>query len=70
MMIVRAADEFTGQIHDRMPVMLAPEQIEPWLSGSTGSDEQRTRESTKLCMWPVSTPVNKIGNDDRQSLSK
>jgi len=32
--IVTAANEFTGKIHDRMPVVLGADRLATWLSGS------------------------------------
>jgi putative SOS response-associated peptidase YedK len=32
-MIITDANEFVGELHDRMPVMLEPEQLEAWLTG-------------------------------------
>ena len=36
--IVTAANKLAAQIHDRMPVLLAPKQFDAWLSGTAGSD--------------------------------
>jgi hypothetical protein len=30
------ANEFIGEVHDRMPVVLEPDQFDPWLSGEAG----------------------------------
>jgi putative SOS response-associated peptidase YedK len=35
-MIITEANEFVGELHDRMPVILEPEQFEAWLTGAAG----------------------------------
>jgi SOS response associated peptidase (SRAP) len=54
-----------GQIHDRMPAILLPQQYDRWLG-----DEPDPRDLLQSCsaelmrMWPISTRVNKPENDD------
>ena len=36
-MIVAEPNDFTAEIHDRMPVFLTEEQFAPWLSGEMGN---------------------------------
>ena len=66
--IVTAANKFAAQIHDRMPVLLAPKQFEPWLSGKAGADTLKSAPENALRMWPVSRRVNKVGNDNDPTL--
>jgi putative SOS response-associated peptidase YedK len=66
--IVTAANKLTGEIHDRMPVVLAPAQFEPWLSGTAGTDILQPAPEDALRMWPVSHKVNRVGNDNDPTL--
>ncbi len=56
-------------VHDRMPAILAPEQVEPWLdTRATGPAEAaalcRPCPDAWLRMDPVSARVNDVRNDD------
>ena len=55
-------------IHDRMPVVLAPEDFEAWLSRDTDlADALALLEAGargSLSLVPVSTRVNSADNDD------
>jgi putative SOS response-associated peptidase YedK len=59
------ANELLTEIHDRMPLIIAPADYERWLS-----DELDPRDLTRpfpaepMRMWPISTRVNKPENDD------
>jgi len=33
------AQQVPGEVHDRMPVILKPEQFDAWLDGSMGVDD-------------------------------
>jgi hypothetical protein len=65
-MIITAANEFVGQVHDRMPVILPAEDFEPWLTGKTGLEMLRPAANDVLQRWPVSKRVNssRAGADD------
>jgi len=63
------ATDFMRAVHDRMPVILDPQDFERWLD----SDACDAQEAHQLCaplandvleMWPVSTAVNKVANDE------
>ncbi|BCB17892.1 SOS response-associated peptidase [Bosea sp. ANAM02] len=62
-MIVREANAWTAQYHDRMPCMLLRQDFEAWLDGSGGMEllKQPPRE---LREWIVSKRVNKAGEGD------
>src|SRR4051812_8159696 len=63
--ITTAANELVGQIHDRMPLILAPEEFESWLSEEPDPREFMHPFSAELMrMWPDSTRVNKPANND------
>jgi hypothetical protein len=38
-MIITTPNKFVAEVHDRMPVLLKPEQFEHWLSGDMGVKE-------------------------------
>jgi putative SOS response-associated peptidase YedK len=65
-MIITDANEFVGEVHDRMPVVLEPDQFEPWLSGSAGVELLRPAANDVLRRWPVSRRVNssRASDDD------
>jgi putative SOS response-associated peptidase YedK len=54
-----------GDIHDRMPVILAPSDYARWLGEETNPrDLMRPFPAELMRMWPISTRVNKPENDD------
>jgi len=63
-LIVTAANEFIRQIHDRIPVLLGPHQIDAWLTGKAGVEVLRPAPNDRLRMWTVSTRVNVSGRGD------
>jgi putative SOS response-associated peptidase YedK len=65
-MIITEANEFVGKIHDRMPVLLQPQDFDAWLTGHAGIERLRPAANDYLQMWPVSRRVNssKAADDD------
>jgi len=63
-LIVTAANEYTRQIHDRMPVLLDHHDYKAWLSGAAGVELLRPAPNDFLWMWPVSKRVNVSGRGD------
>ena len=57
-MIITAPNKFVAEVHDRMPVLLAEKDFEPWLDGSAGLDLLRPAADDALQRWPVSSRVN------------
>jgi hypothetical protein len=57
-MIITEPNKFIAEVHDRMPVLLEPEQFEPWLDGSAGTEILRPARKDLLQKWPVSKRVN------------
>jgi putative SOS response-associated peptidase YedK len=54
-----------AEIHDRMPLILAPKDYTRWLSDEPDPrDLMRPFPSEPMRMWPISTRVNKPENDD------
>jgi putative SOS response-associated peptidase YedK len=69
--ITTAANELVGQIHDRMPVIIAPESYERWLANIEPDprDLLVPYPSADMKMWPISTRVNKPDHDDADLLT-
>ncbi len=67
-MIITTANSFVSAIHDRMPVILEPDSIGPWLSGNARTELLTPAPEDALRMWPVSKRVNKVGNADDPTL--
>ncbi len=67
--ITTEANQVTREVHDRMPVILAPDQQQPWLDPTnrdTGQLKSLLRPATGdlLRLTPVSQRVNSPKNDD------
>ena len=68
-MIITDANEFVGELHDRMPVILEPEQFEARLTGAAGLELLKPAANDVLQCWPVSRRVNSSrASDDDASL--
>jgi putative SOS response-associated peptidase YedK len=64
--IITNSNELIAEIHDRMPVILAPVDYARWLSEEPDpSDLMRPYPADLMRMWPISTRVNKPENNDR-----
>jgi putative SOS response-associated peptidase YedK len=57
-MIITEPNEFVAEAHDRMPVLLKPDQFEHWLSGNMGVKELKPVENDYLQRWAVSRRIN------------
>lgn len=69
--LTRPADANIRAIHDRMPVLVHPRHYDAWLSPNTPSDvAQRIalEPSEHIEAYPVTTYVNKPGNDDERCI--
>jgi putative SOS response-associated peptidase YedK len=63
--ITTDANELLAQIHNRMPLILAPGDYARWLSEEPDPrDLLRPFPAEPMQMWPISTRVNKPENDD------
>ena len=63
--ITTGANELAADIHDRMPVILAPGDFTRWLGEEPHPrDLMRPFSAEPMRMWPISTRVNKPENDD------
>jgi putative SOS response-associated peptidase YedK len=65
-MIICEPNSFVAEVHDRMPVLLAERDFEPWLSGAAGVELLKPAPEDMLQRWPVSKRVNssKAPDDD------
>jgi len=66
-------NELLEPIHDRMPVIVAPEHWEAWLDPELDEPESlqeilRTYPAERMRAHPVSTHVNKPANDDPECI--
>lgn len=57
-MIITEPNKLVGEVHDRMPVVLSPNEFEPWLSGEAGKEVLDPAPDDALQKWPVSKRVN------------
>ena len=63
--ITTDANELAAEIHDRMPLIIAPADCERWLSDEPDPhDLKRPYPAEPMRMWPISTRINKPENDD------
>jgi putative SOS response-associated peptidase YedK len=70
--ITREALGPAAQVHDRMPVLLTPDDYEAWLGNSLTSgaeavsflQESSTKISPTLELWPVDSRVGNVRNND------
>jgi putative SOS response-associated peptidase YedK len=71
-MIITAPNQFVGQVHDRMPVLLQPHQFDAWLNGALGKEALVPAPEDSLRRWPVSQRVNssKAPADDADLISE
>jgi len=69
-LIVTAANDFTRQINDRMPVLLDRQDQDAWLSGKAGVELLRPAPNDLLRMWPVSKWVNASGRGDDDDVAR
>jgi SOS response associated peptidase (SRAP) len=69
--ITTDANELVADIHDRMPVILAPGDYARWLSDEPDPrDMMRVFPASLMRMWPISTRVNKPRTTILPSLSR
>jgi putative SOS response-associated peptidase YedK len=66
-MLITEPNRYVAEVHDRMPVILRPEQFDAWLDGSMGAEDIRTPVADDYVRrWRVSRRVNssRAPNDD------
>ncbi|MEZ6108879.1 MAG: SOS response-associated peptidase [Pirellulaceae bacterium] len=72
--ITTEANSLTRPIHDRMPVIIGPEDRSEWLSTETAVEQRlaliQPWDAATMEAVPVSTHVNRPGNDDPSCLDE
>jgi putative SOS response-associated peptidase YedK len=53
-MIISNPNDFVAEVHDRMPVLLVPDQFKHWLGGNMGVEELKPVANDYLQRWAVS----------------
>jgi putative SOS response-associated peptidase YedK len=66
-MVITEPNQFVAEVHDRMPVLLAEKDFEPWLSGAAGLELLKPAANDLLRKWPVSKRVNSSRAPDEDS---
>jgi putative SOS response-associated peptidase YedK len=65
-------NDLVARVHDRMPVILEPDDLDAWLDPGAGRDELAPMLGpapvTTVRMWPVGTAVNRVGVDGPELL--
>ncbi len=61
--ITTEANDLVAKLHDRMPVVIAPEDRERWLTGPDPQELLKPYPSERMTMWPVSPKLNSPKND-------
>jgi putative SOS response-associated peptidase YedK len=64
--IVSGASGWMASYHDRMPVLLEPQDFDGWLDGSAGPKVLKAAPEAALREWKVSSRLNRtgVGDDD------
>ena len=57
-MIITEPNALAAEVHDRMPVILAKKDFEPWLRSEAGLELLKPAPEDPLQRWPVSKRVN------------
>ncbi len=67
--ITTAANDAVKLIHDRMPVIIHPDDYECWFAGDNAGAGRLLRPCPPewLRVWPVSNRINKVGDVDDAS---
>jgi putative SOS response-associated peptidase YedK len=72
--IVTDANELMKPIHDRMPVILAPDDWNAWLETDAKNVQAlqnllKPYSAVDMAAWPVSTTVNSLRNDTAECIN-
>jgi putative SOS response-associated peptidase YedK len=57
------ANELVAELHDRMPVIIAPDDRERWLKGPKPEELLKPYPADQMTMWAVSPKLNSPKND-------
>ena len=71
-MIVGEPNPLVGGVHDRMPVMLLPEDYDAWLGSTTAPEDLRNLlrpyDESLMEAYAVSRKVNSVKNDTEECI--
>jgi putative SOS response-associated peptidase YedK len=56
--VITEPNKLVAEVHDRMPVLMRPEQLDTWLDGSAGKEVLVPAPEDMLQRRPVSKRVN------------
>jgi putative SOS response-associated peptidase YedK len=59
-MIISEPNDFVAEVHDRMPVLLAPDQFEHWLSGNMTVEELKLAPNDYLPSAGRAVPARRL----------
>ena len=69
--IVTEANDLLRPIHDRMPVILQPGDFDPWLDAPPQDAQTMLKPfAGDMTLYPVSSRVNNVRNDDPSCIEK
>ncbi|MGI8578162.1 MAG: SOS response-associated peptidase [Nocardioidaceae bacterium] len=73
--ITTTAEDVVGRIHDRMPMLVEPDQYDAWLDVESTNAEDLTAllvpaAAGRLAAYPVSTAVNNVSNNGPELLDR
>jgi putative SOS response-associated peptidase YedK len=68
--ITTEANDLVRELHDRMPVVIGPDERDRWLNGPDPQELLKSYPSDRMMMWPVSMRVNTPKNDDPTLLER
>jgi putative SOS response-associated peptidase YedK len=66
-MIITQANDLVAEVHDRMPVILEPGDIDACLTGGAGTELLKPAANEVLQKWPVSRRVNSSRTSDEDA---
>ncbi|WP_025702685.1 SOS response-associated peptidase, partial [Paenibacillus forsythiae] len=73
--ITTEPNELTAEIHNRMPVILRPEAVDPWLDRSNQDADRLAKllkpyDPGEMRAYPVSAKVGNVRNDSRDLIDE
>jgi putative SOS response-associated peptidase YedK len=71
--ITTDANALIRDIHDRMPVIIGPEDWAAWLGEEPASDPEILLKSfppERMTLWPVNKRVGNVRNDDQSLIER
>lgn len=67
-MVITDANAFVGQYHDRMPVLLTRQTMQPWLTGAAGHELLQPATGDMIRAHPVARRLNNARVKDEETL--